>query len=331
MGNLLKVLTNRDDAFSKVDFYVDFENCQPAEDELEIWGKVDEVLKASVEILDELGKYTGASNQIRSAISNPREDDKQEAAWQSVCPLVLQLKKFHEFSLKLETIIPEILYALTSGDLTSEQHLEQQQALFKQFAEILDFTLRFDDLKMNNPAIQNDFSYYRRTLSRMKMANQFRSSWKDEVPDTSVSNELANRMSLFYAYPTPMMKTLSDVTAKFVTENKKMPVTNTTDCLSTMANICRVMTENPEYSSRMQNDGTILFCLRVMVGVIILYDHVHPVGAFARGAGIDMKSSIKVLKEQPGGTVDGLLNVLRYTTKHINDESTPKAIKSLLL
>lgn len=33
-----------------------------------------------------------------------------------------------------------------------------------------------------------------------------------------VSNEMANRMSLFYAYPTPLLKTLSDATTKFVTE-----------------------------------------------------------------------------------------------------------------
>jgi hypothetical protein len=50
------------------------------------------------------------------------------------------------------------------------------QALAKQFAEILQFVLRFDDLKMNNPAIQNDFSYYRRTLNRMKMNNAVRAT-----------------------------------------------------------------------------------------------------------------------------------------------------------
>lgn len=33
-----------------------------------------------------------------------------------------------------------------------------------------------------------------------------------------VSTEMANRMSLFYAYPTPMLKTLSDATSKFVSE-----------------------------------------------------------------------------------------------------------------
>jgi hypothetical protein len=75
--------------------------------------------------------------------------------------------------------------------------------LAKQLADILDFVLRFDDAKMINPAIQNDFSYYRRSLSKQKN--------KVEV---KIKDELANRMSLFFAYPTPMLK---------VRENPKPP------------------------------------------------------------------------------------------------------------
>jgi hypothetical protein len=41
--------------------------------------------------------------------------------------------------------------------------------LAKQFAELLQFVLAFDEQKLKNPSIQNDFSYYRRTLSRLKM------------------------------------------------------------------------------------------------------------------------------------------------------------------
>lgn len=93
---------------------------------------------------------------------------------------------------------------------------------------------------MTNPAIQNDFSYYRRTISRMRINNlsvrntemcrQFDSPEKSVrmlltvffflQADTGneVNNELANRMSLFYASATPMLKTLSDATSKFVSD-----------------------------------------------------------------------------------------------------------------
>lgn len=56
--------------------------------------------------------------------------------------------------------------------------------------------------KMKNPSIQNDFSYYRRTLSRLKMSAEHKAQLEAAV----VKDELANRMSLFYAYPTPMLK-----------------------------------------------------------------------------------------------------------------------------
>lgn len=99
-------------------------------------------------------------------------------------------------------------------------------------------------------------------------------------------------------------------------QNKNLPIENTTDCLSTMATVCKVMLETPwvtscdvaaaavllftpeclilascvfrEYRSRFTSEETVSFCLRVMVGVIILYDYVHPVGAFAKSSKIDV-------------------------------------------
>ena len=49
-----------------------------------------------------------------------------------------------------------------------------------------------------------------------------------------------------------------------------------------------------EYSSRFELEDTVLFCLRVMVGVIILYDHIHPVGAFAKTTNIDVSGCASV-------------------------------------
>jgi hypothetical protein len=43
-----------------------------------------------------------------------------------------------------------------------------------------------------------------------------------------------------------------------------------------------------------------------------------------------MKSHIKLIQSNGGSHTEALLNVLRYTTKHLNDESTPKAIKAML-
>ncbi|KAM9338942.1 CYFIP-related Rac1 interactor A [Symphorus nematophorus] len=322
MGNLLKVLTREIENYPH--FFLDFENAQPTEGEREVWNQVNSVLQDSESILSGLQAYKGAGQEIRDAIQNPNDFMQQERAWNSVCPLVIKLKKFYSFSLRLEEALQSLLECLTCPPFTPTQHLEREQALAKQFAEILHFTLRFDELKMRIPAIQNDFSYYRRTISRNRINNM-----NLEI-ENEVNNEMANRMSLFYAEATPMLKTLSNATTNFVTENKTLPLENTTDCLSTMASVCKVMLETPEYSSRFSSEDTLLFCMRVMVGVIILYDHVHPNGAFNKSSKIDMKGCIKVLKDQPADNVEGLLNALKFTTKHLNDESTPKNIRTML-
>merc|ERR1712125_234791 len=128
--------------------------------------------------------------------------------------------------MELEEVFPKLLVALCKND----PNLANLQSLAKQLANVFDFVLRFDDLKMVNPAIQNDFSYYRRTLNRMKLSKN----------DLSIRDELANRMSLFFAYPTPMMNVINETTVKFLSQgdtNKD----NVTDALATMANVCQEM------------------------------------------------------------------------------------------
>ncbi|XP_077470651.1 CYFIP-related Rac1 interactor B-like isoform X1 [Stigmatopora argus] len=343
MGNLIKVLS-RDIDNNAGNFFLDFESAEASRSEKELWEKVDEVLKEARLVLEQLQAYAGAGEEIRLAIQSPASEGVQERAWAAVLPLVAKLKRFYQFShklgevkivfpfchrqrvmaVRLEKGLRWLLGALTDPEAPATQHLEKKQALARQLALILHFTLRFDELKMTIPAIQNDFSYYRRTISRMRINNIGGDA------DAEVTNEMANRMSLFYASATPMLKTLSDATSKFVSDNPDIPIENTTDCLSTMASVCKVMLETPEYRSRFSNEETLSLCLRVMVGVIILYDHVHPAGAFVKTSNIDMKGCIRVLREQPASSVEGLLDALRYTTKHLNDEATPKHIRNML-
>lgn len=68
---------------------------------------------------------------------------------------------------------------------------------------------------MKTPAIQNDFSYYRRTITRQRMSS---TDGFEHLDTREVTNELANHMSLFYAHATPMLKVLSEATTRFVAE-----------------------------------------------------------------------------------------------------------------
>jgi len=322
MGKLLSLLA-RDDSNcctpQKYDVFLDFENAQPTEGEKEVFQEVEGVLEDSDHILAELSVYKGAGREIREAITSPTEKTQQKA-WETVLPLVVKLKRFYDFSLELERVVPKLLEELCSGAMSPTQHLETQQALVKQFAEVLEFVLKFDEYKMKTPAIQNDFSYYRRTVSRLR-------NWSD-LDDMTC--EVANKMSLFYAHPTPMLRSLTNATSMFVEQNKEVPVENTTETLSTMAKVCLRMLESPNLVRQFEREETELLVLRVMVALVILYDHVHPQGAFTKSSTLDIKGCVRLLKEQPPIKSEVLLNALRYTTKHLNEETTPKQIKNLL-
>lgn len=45
--------------------------------------------------------------------------------------------------------------------------------------------------------------------------------------------------------------------------------------------------------AQFQREETQLFVLRVMVGLVILYDHVHPQGAFVKGSNVDVSMKKK--------------------------------------
>jgi len=300
---------------SSPNIWIDFENAQPkTEDEKKIHGEIHDYLKASEGILEEIASFKGCDDVIRKAITTPgAETDK--AAWDAIVPSVDKLKNFYDFSVALEQVLPKLLKNLFSNG-KADENLEGQQALAKQLADILDFVLRFDDAKMVNPAIQNDFSYYRRSLNKQK-----------NKVDVKIKDELANRMSLFFAYPTPMLKVITDTTLDLVKKND-IAKADVVSGFILLANVCLDMVEGGKFT----NQTTNLFCLRAMTASIVLVDHIDDLGAFHKKTELNIKSAIAQLTKFSGdaGATDCLLNALRFSTVHLNDPSTPEVVKSML-
>eukprot|EP01100_Stratorugosa_tubuloviscum_P007622 TRINITY_DN314_c1_g2_i1.p1 TRINITY_DN314_c1_g2~~TRINITY_DN314_c1_g2_i1.p1 ORF type:complete len:310 (-),score=129.79 TRINITY_DN314_c1_g2_i1:97-1026(-) len=306
-------------AHNTVDLALDFDTVQPTAEERQTYDEVAPVLAKSGVILEGLQNFKGCEEFIRRAIAQP-SPEAEEQAWNAVVPAVERLKTFYDYSLELQEVIPKLLRSLCRT-ANARQCIETQQALVKQFADVFNFSLRFDELKMVNPAIQNDFSYYRRSLNRMKLAKK--------TGELTIRDELANRMSLFFAYPTPMMNTINETTVKLFHSDTTIVKANVEAGLEMMANICQYTIESRRNSGRPLPDASALFALRGMTGSIILYDHLHPQGAFHRKSPINIKGCISVLRAH--SSTEGLLNALRFTTIHLNDAETPNAIKQLLL
>ena len=183
--------------------------------------------------------------------------------------------------------------------IKTDQTLLEKQALAKQLGLTLDFVLRFDDCKMKTIAIQNDFSHFRRTSNGAKM--------KGIDIQIDLKDDLANRMSLFYASPTPMMTALVNSFSDFMKvkrffkffffflsisfflqKQNKIDVQTVTPTIATISNVCQEMVR----SGKFEKSSTNLFCLRTMTGCILMYDNLDKGGAFSK------KSAIHVRKKK---------------------------------
>lgn len=139
-----------------------------------------------------------------------------------------------------------------------------------------------------------------------------------------MTHELAAHISMFYATATPMLTGIcNSVQELFKKSDLKAAKT-----LETMIEVTIRMLENVETTSKLQSpEDTTKFILRVMTGLIIIYDHVHDHGAFSKKTPVDIRAAIAVLQN---ANEDVLLDAIRYSTKHLNDDSTPPKIKQML-
>jgi hypothetical protein len=131
-----------------------------------------------------------------------------------------------------------------------------------------------------------------------------------------VSEELANSISFYLAYPTPMMKVLIGAAAQMPDAPALVP------SLAEIANVACAMA----LQGGAGEDMNLLLCL--MTGCIVFIDHLSPAGAFHRRTPINMRGCVSAIRTHAGGS-DLFLNSLRFSTLHLADESTPPTISKL--
>ncbi|KAI8991081.1 hypothetical protein BDF20DRAFT_842543 [Mycotypha africana] len=374
MGQFISSLNLRPGEALVPELGFDIENATPSHDELQLYNKLSALLvRPGPTLLSLLKSYVPASEQIRDAIAKPTHENETRA-WDAVAPTVDILREIYDYSADLQEGLPELLSVLCQGDVN--KNLETNQGLAKLFAELLDFVFEFDHLKMRSPTLQNDFSYYRRMLQRGRYSSSSNnnnhptnsssshSNAMSDLRSAMIEDDQANRISLFIAYPTPMLKCIIDTTTTFVNNNKLQKSVG--DWLAALWATCF----NTVSKKRNQNPQIAAFCMKVMVVSIILYDHIDPNGAFYKNSPINIKNSVKIIQSVPttlnlsasststnthhGGNSSSssssssstssrsrlltseysstnLLSALKYNSKHLNDETTPKGVKNLVL
>jgi hypothetical protein len=89
---------------------------------------------------------------------------------------------------------------------------------------------------MRSPTLQNDFSYYRRMLQRGRYSSSEPDESVSDLRSAMIEDDQANRISLFIAYPTPMLKSMIDTITDFVNKNQLQKSVG--DCLAALWATC---------------------------------------------------------------------------------------------
>ena len=251
----------------------------------------------------------------QQAISSPSPETEQ-AAWNEVRVGVGHLRDFFEVSALLEKNLPRVYAALSAND--ADNALMNHQALTKVLCQMLDFSARFDDMKMINPAVQNDLAYYRRVLSRLKRERK--------AADGEIRDETVDRMSLFYAHASPMTRVVIDTTLQFLASDASASNGQISKVLSRLAETCRGMVED----NKITNSETQQMCLRSMTMCLIILDHICEGGIFSKKSPVDVVSCVRLLTTWTQHKTEGMQNALRFMTCHVRDPNALPFIKKTL-
>jgi hypothetical protein len=283
--------------------YVDLSSAQPSEGEREIYEKVTLLLTESEEIISILESMPTGAEEIRRALSNPTLENEMQA-FNTTKECANFLYRTYNFANELSSAFSQIVTCLAQAD-DEKSAMEDNQASARMFCDILSFVLKFDEVKMRTPQLQNMFAYYRRNL--MKHAND---------PELIVKDQDANFLSLYSAPACPMMTKLAQDLKQVLIGDMEKKICH---MLATIANVCLQLlkAENSEDINEL--------CVRAMVATIVLYDQAVPSGVFMNTSGVNVKGAVSLVCKN-FNEPRTLVNALRFSTIHLLDENTPSSI-----
>lgn len=164
--------------------------------EIQMHNTMASLISQSLGCLKAIREYKECTLVLRAAMGAPKDETLQIKAFSNLLPNISLIKSFYDVSVRLTSELPHLFKFLVGKDL------REHQVLLKQLADIIDITLSFDYEKIKKPAVQNDFSYYRRYFN--KMAPHVEGNIK-------VHESEAGILSMFIAQNLPLTVTVENV------------------------------------------------------------------------------------------------------------------------
>lgn len=257
------------------------------------------MLKEARKLLLDMQNYHGNAESIRVALSNSQDVNLQRESFSNLCPNIDIIAKFHHLSLEISHAVRTL-----ANELVTIENVKANLPLVQLLGDILLFAFEFDQIKMLKPEIQNDFSFYRRSLGSAAMGNGV-------LP---LASDDANVVSMWLASALPMMGSVGNA------------LKEESIVLVHLANIAFGMLARKTCHS----DEDKVQLVNIMIISLIMYDRVcgEPGGVFTSHSAIKVKKCIQVMKREGGDRAQQLAQSIKYSTIHYNDNTTPKSIKN---
>jgi hypothetical protein len=302
MGGLLSLVSAQ--TYEEYDITLSGDS-RPGPSEEKVFARVQESLSKIPHNMKLIEDYTGCQELARKAMSSPSPENER-AAFEGLLGAVESISSFFNFTKELEAVVPDLLTTMASAPPTDGGSHLIPEALGYQLAQIMEFALEFDRVRMLRPNLSNDFSYYRRLLPKF-----------NKHPNLRIKDDEASGMALFTAEHIPMMNCLCKATARAQEKNAQVG-----RVLAIMANSCRRAIANKRFSQASTN----MTCARAMTAAIVISDHIDIFSVFNKKSPVAVKACILTLKKDFPKEVS-LLNAIRYSTRHFNE--APPAIQDL--
>lgn len=255
-----------------------------------------------------ISDYKGCKELARIAMSTPTRENEQ-AAFEGLLLAVESIKQFFDYAMQLNDVACGLIQQLARAPLS------ENPALAVQLGKFLDFALQFDEMRMMQPNLSNDFSYYRRLLPKFYRHER-----------VTIKDEDASSMAMFTAEHIPMLsqltKAINRAQENLSSEGKERALA-VQHMLASMANSCKQMLQSGKYKGK---ERTALLTARSMTGALVLYDLLGPTSVFSKRSLVATRDCIVVLKAEFPQQF-GLFNAIKYSTKTFSN--APNSIQDL--
>lgn len=297
------------------DVYIDFSNVQPSCNEEQV---ITDVFKHSVmdksnELFSRFVNYKNSQTVVSLALSTPTEQLKNDA-WESIIPSIKLQSELYDFALLVVdqfTVLLEFVMNLLHGN--SIEILDKYPAITKSFADCFNLILRLDEIKLNHPEMGIDISFFRRVASR-------RYDFEDYLDLFQKSASIIQ----FFGTASPCLEKVIKKIESICSDDQEKQI----DCINVFASIVDICTAIMS-KHRFEDDDTNLMVLRCMTCGILIVDHISPNGSFTANSPVQIVPAIEIINSYIPSQ-DHLIGVLRYSSKHLYDQTSLAEIKNLM-